>query len=103
MKSLKPYPAYKTEADGSRFLKAIIPSRKATRDYQRRQSSCKTRRVNLRVTECDFSLAHARTREEGIPYQTLLPSVIYKYLSGRLVEEGWGGHPRLGREDCTLL
>ena len=28
-----------TEADGSRFLKTIIPSRKATRDYQRRQSS----------------------------------------------------------------
>lgn len=47
----------------------------------------KTRRVNLRVTERDFSLAHARAREEGIPYQTLLSSVIHKYLSGRLVEK----------------
>lgn len=28
-----------TEADGSRFLKTIIPSRKATRNYQRRRSS----------------------------------------------------------------
>ena len=28
-----------TEADGTRFLKTIIPSRKATRDYQRRPSS----------------------------------------------------------------
>ena len=26
-------------------------------------------------------------REEGIPYQTLLPSVIHKYLSGRLTEK----------------
>lgn len=26
-----------TEADGTRFLKTIIPSRKATRDYQRRR------------------------------------------------------------------
>ena len=26
------------EADGSRFLKTIIPSRKATRDYRRRES-----------------------------------------------------------------
>jgi len=26
-----------SEADGSRFLKTIIPSRKATRDYRRRQ------------------------------------------------------------------
>ena len=47
----------------------------------------KTRRVNLRVTERDFDLAHARAREEGIPYQTLLSSVIHKYLSGRLTEE----------------
>ena len=29
----------------------------------------KTRRVNLRVTERDFNLAHARAREEGIPYR----------------------------------
>ena len=47
----------------------------------------KTRRVNLRVTERDFNLAHARAREEGIPYQTLLSSVIHKYLSGSLTEK----------------
>ena len=47
----------------------------------------KTKRVNLRVTERDFNLAHARAREEGIPYQTLLSSVIHKYLRGRLVEK----------------
>ena len=47
----------------------------------------KTKRVNLRVTERDFNLAHARAREEGIPYQPLLSSVIHKYLSGRLTEK----------------
>ena len=47
----------------------------------------KIKRVNLRVTERDFNLAHARAREEGIPYQTLLSSVIHKYLSGRLTEK----------------
>ena len=47
----------------------------------------KSRRVNLRVTERDFKRAHARAREEGIPYQTLLSSVIHKYLSGRLTEK----------------
>ena len=31
-----------TEADGTRFLKTIIPSRKATRDYQKRRPSCRT-------------------------------------------------------------
>ena len=47
----------------------------------------KTKRVNLRVTERDFNLAHSRAREEGIPYQTLLSSVIHKYLSGQLTEK----------------
>ena len=47
----------------------------------------KTKRVNLRVTERDFNLAHSTAREEGIPYQTLLSSVIHKYLSGPLTEK----------------
>ena len=59
----------------------MTTARQAARDTFK-----KTRRVNLRVTERDFHLAHARAREEGMPYQTLLASVIHKYLSGRLVE-----------------
>ena len=51
-----------------------------------RRTFNKTRRVNLRMTERDFLLAHARAREEGLPYQTLLSSVIHKYLSGRLTD-----------------
>ena len=51
-----------------------------------RNTFAKTRRVNLRVSERDYLLVHARAREEGIPYQTLLSSVIHKYLSGRLTE-----------------
>ena len=47
----------------------------------------KTRRVNLRVTERDYNQTHARALVEGIPYQTLLSSVIHKYLSGRLTEK----------------
>ena len=57
-----------------------------TAQHAARNTFNKTRRVNLRVTERDFNLAHARAREEGIPYQTLLSSVIHKYLSGRLIE-----------------
>ena len=58
----------------------------ATAHQAARDTFNKTRRVNLRVTERDFDLAHARAREEGIPYQTLLSSVIHKYLSGRLTD-----------------
>ena len=68
-----PLPALKREVEAAR--------------QAARNTFNKTRRVNLRVTERDFSLAHSRAREEGIPYQTLLSSVIHKYLSGRLTEK----------------
>ena len=69
----------------------LTPAAGAQREMEAAQLAArntfnKTRRVNLRVTERDFNLAHARAREEGIPYQTLLSSVIHKYLSGRLTE-----------------
>ena len=46
----------------------------------------KTKRVNLRLTKYDFEKAHIKAYEEGLPYQTLLSSVIHKYLSGQLKE-----------------
>ncbi len=46
----------------------------------------KSHRINLRLTERDFRLAHVKAIEEGMPYQTLLASVIHKYLTGRLVD-----------------
>lgn len=67
-----------------------IPGAEREMELARRMSRNtfnKTRRVNLRMTERDFNLAHSRAREEGIPYQTLLSSVIHKYLSGRLIEK----------------
>ena len=47
----------------------------------------KTKRVNLRVTERDFNLAHSRAREEGIPYQTLCPASSTNTCPVRLVEK----------------
>ena len=47
----------------------------------------KNKRVNLRLTEQDFDLAHVKALQDGIPYQTLLSSIIHKYLTGQLVEK----------------
>lgn len=51
-----------------------------------KQTLNKTKRVNLRLNEYDFNKAHVKALEEGIPYQTLLSSIIHKYVTGRLVE-----------------
>lgn len=46
----------------------------------------KDRRVNIRISTRDLRGLQKRAMEEGIPYQTLISSVLHKYLSGRLVE-----------------
>ena len=59
----------------------------------------KTRRVNLRVTERDYNQAHARAREEGIPYQTLLSSVSPHPHAVRLQDIDSDGHADLLVDD----
>ena len=51
-----------------------------------RATAAKDRRVNIRLTSGDLADIQARALEEGIPYQTLIASVLHKYVSGRLVE-----------------
>jgi predicted DNA binding CopG/RHH family protein len=44
-----------------------------------------TRRVTLRITENDLYSLQIKARQEGIPYQTLMTSILHKYLTGQLV------------------
>jgi len=44
----------------------------------------KNRRINLRLTEKDYTQIQIKAVEEGIPYQTLISSLIHKYLTGAL-------------------
>lgn len=46
----------------------------------------KNKRINIRLAERDMAGIQARAVEEGMPYQTLISSILHKYLSGRLVE-----------------
>jgi predicted DNA binding CopG/RHH family protein len=47
----------------------------------------KTRNINIRISELDLAGLKRTAQEEGVPYQTLISSVLHKYLSGRLVDE----------------
>lgn len=46
----------------------------------------KNKRVNIRISSLDLERLQARAAEEGVPYQTLMASVLHKFVSGRLVE-----------------
>ena len=47
----------------------------------------KDKRVNIRISTKDLEALQTRALEEGIPYQTLMASVLHKYVGGRLVEK----------------
>ena len=52
-----------------------------------RATAIKDRRVNIRLSSIDLSDIQVRALEEGVPYQTLIASVLHKYVTGRLSEK----------------
>jgi predicted DNA binding CopG/RHH family protein len=46
----------------------------------------KDKRVNIRISEKDLVGLQRKAIEEGLPYQTLISSILHKFMSGRLVE-----------------
>jgi len=51
-----------------------------------RNTILREKRVNLRMTEKDIYMMKVKALEEGIPYQTLMSSILHKFLNGRLRE-----------------
>ena len=60
-----------------------------TENYQEyaRKSFKKDMRVNIRLSKRDLEAIQLRAIEEGIPYQTLMGSILHKYADGRLTEK----------------
>ena len=61
---------------------------------QRRHQECaaamfkKDERINIRLSSKDLRGLQKRALAEGIPYQTLISSILHKYVEGRLSESG---------------
>lgn len=51
-----------------------------------RRTFKKDKRVNIRMSGKDLELLQERALREGIPYQTLMSSVLHKFVHGRFVE-----------------
>ncbi len=50
----------------------------------------KDKRVNLRMSSKDLEDIKTYAVEEGLPYQTLMSSVLHKFITGRLVDRRAG-------------
>jgi predicted DNA binding CopG/RHH family protein len=46
----------------------------------------KDRRINIRISETDLIQLQRKAVQDGLPYQTLVSSVLHKFINGRLVE-----------------
>jgi predicted DNA binding CopG/RHH family protein len=51
------------------------------------ERSRKTKNINIRISEPDLTSLKKKAEEEGVPYQTLISSVLHKYITDRLVDE----------------
>ena len=60
----------------SRKAKSYVDAAKATLR--------KNRRINIRINESDLEAIQERALEEGIPYQSLVSSVLHKYATRRI-------------------
>jgi len=46
----------------------------------------KDARINIRLSSRDLRSLQAKALSEGIPYQTLVASILHKYVDGQLID-----------------
>jgi predicted DNA binding CopG/RHH family protein len=51
-----------------------------------RATLTKDTRINIRISSKDLEEIQAIATEDGIPYQTLIGSILHRYVNGRLIE-----------------
>ena len=51
-----------------------------------RATAVKDQRINIRLSASDLRDIQVKALQEGLPYQTLIASVLHKYVTGRLAD-----------------
>ncbi len=65
---------------------AIENSKAQIKEYTEiaKDSLKKDKRINIRISARDLSELRRKAVNEGIPYQTLISSILHKYINGSL-------------------
>jgi predicted DNA binding CopG/RHH family protein len=77
------------EAFDSGLLKRVKDVEKEIAQHRRvaEESFKRDARINIRLSSRDLRALQARALKEGIPYQTLVSSVLHKFVDGQLVDK----------------
>lgn len=70
--------------ESGEYESTLTKSRKKELEAAANHTFKKDKRINIRISNRDLVAIQSRAIEEGIPYQTLVSSIIHKYISGSL-------------------
>jgi len=77
--------ALEEEIEKGRWV-AVPDMAREIKRYQEnaRRMQNKNKKINIRLSDWDYHRMKITAAREGLPYQTLLSSLIHKYLTGQL-------------------
>ena len=70
--------------EAGEFESVLTKKRRAELVTAAKDTVRKDKRINIRISNRDLKAVQLNDSEESIPYQTLVSSVIHKYISGSL-------------------
>ena len=70
-------------------FKSVAPAKAELKRFKEaaRVTFIKNRMVNVQLSSPDLMDIQTRAAEEGVPYQTLIASVLHKFVTGRFTEK----------------
>jgi predicted DNA binding CopG/RHH family protein len=87
----------KLDVEEKEILKAFDEGKlKRSKDYKKRIKQHQTvadatfkkdARINIRLSSRDLRSLQAKALREGMPYQTLVSSILHKYIDGQLIDK----------------
>jgi predicted DNA binding CopG/RHH family protein len=70
--------------EGGDFDSALTDKRRAELEQIAGNTFRKDKRINIRISNRDLLAIQSKALREGVPYQTLVSSILHKYVSGSL-------------------
>ncbi|WP_456415663.1 hypothetical protein [Thiolapillus sp.] len=84
--------------ESGEFESVMTDERKKSIEQAAAATFKKDKRINIRLSGRDLSAIQRRALEEGIPYQTLVASILHKYVSGSLYDVTANTRPEVVRQ-----
>lgn len=72
--------------EAGEFSSTLTPERKNFLEESARQALKKDKKISIRISGRDLTAIQRKALQEGVPYQTLVASIIHKYVSGSLYD-----------------